>query len=87
MLQSISNLDKADLIGLFSRSSRKEEKPFTFEQMIRNIKTLRFSFIKEKRKMLNKIYQVKVSGVNNKSYLVNVYRSEMISLHKTVKKW
>lgn len=71
--------------------NKKGTRPFKLNDMLKNTNKIRFTFISESRKMIGglipklaKLYKVKVTGIKQKSYLVIVYKNELINLHKKV---
>lgn len=69
-------------------------RPFILQDMLNNISKIRFTLISESRKFIgsllpkiSKFYKVKVEGINGKSFLIEVYKSELFKLHKKVSFW
>ena len=62
------------------------------QDLLNCIASVRFQFLNEGRKFdkgsllpkYSKFYKIKVDGINEKSYLIEVYRSELMSVYEKV---
>ena len=67
-------------------------KPFMLQDLLNSIGSTRFQFLSEGRKFdkasllpkYSRFYKVKVDGINQRSFLIEVYRSELMSVYEKV---